>query len=146
MQSDVFHAAIFRDLGSFNSIDRAICIAGANLDREWYGNRFLDLFKDRLQPWQVAQQRRAASMLDYFRSGATAIDVENICADFFSHFGGQAHAFRLGAKNLNSKRSLGFIKAHLPFRFWIVAGETFNGNEFRNRQTDAAAPLEQTPK
>src|SRR5206468_9022714 len=146
MQCDVFNGAISEDHGSFDRIFRAMRIASTNLNCQWNGNRFLDLLKNRLQPRQVAKQRRAATMFDYFRSGTTAIDVENVGAYFFSHFRRHAHAFRLGAENLNSKRSLGFIKAHLPFRFWIVASETFNGNKFRNRQTDAPAPLKQPPK
>ena len=85
-------------------------------------------------------------MLHDFWRRTPAIHIQNVRANFFGHLCSHAHALRLAAKDLHRKRALVFIKAHLPFRFRIVAREAFHRNEFGNSQTDAAALFQQTPK
>ena len=88
----------------------------------------------------------AAAVLHHFGGGAAAVYIQDVGADLFGHLRGHAHALRLAAKDLHCKRALVLIKAHLPFRFRIVAREAFHRNEFGNSQTDAAALFQQTPK
>src|SRR5438128_2486362 len=85
-------------------------------------------------------------MLYNFRGRTAAVHVENVRANFFSHLGGHAHPLRLSAKNLHREWSLVLIEAHLPFRFWIVPRQAFDGNEFGNSQPDTAALLHQASK
>src|SRR5262249_24101905 len=80
------------------------------------------------------------------RRRTTAIHVEYVRADFLRHPGGHCHALRLTTKDLHRKRPLIFVEAHLPFRLRIVARQTLNRNELRNRQTNTATPFQQTPK
>ena len=85
-------------------------------------------------------------MLHDFWRRTPAIHVQDVRADFFGHLCRQAHALMLAAEDLHRKRALVFVKAHLSFRFWIAAREAFHRNEFGNRETDAAALFQQTPK
>ena len=56
------------------------------------------------EPWRDRSGKRFGQMLD----------------------GGHPHAGRLAAKNLNGERALVLVEAHLPFRFRIVARQTFD--------------------
>ena len=146
MQGDVLDAAGLGQLRGLDGIDRAVRVSGANFDRQRNRNRFLDLFENRFQSRQIAQQPRATAVLHDFRRRTAAVYIENIRADFFGHLGGHAHALRLPAENLNRKRALVPVEAHLAFRFWIISRQAFDRDEFGNRKTNAAAALQQAPE
>src|SRR5688500_17688196 len=94
----------------------------------------------------IFQESRPAPMLHNFRSRTATVDIQNVSANLLSHFRCHAHAFGLSPEDLNSKGPFVFIETHLPFRFWIVASQAFNGNEFGNGETYAAALLQQASK
>ena len=85
-------------------------------------------------------------MLHNFRSRAATVHIKNIGADFFSHFRRHAHPLRLAAEDLNRKRPLVFVEAHLALRLWIVARESFDRNKLRYGETDPTACFQQTAK
>src|ERR1051326_1375999 len=130
MKRDVLDAAGFGQFGSVDRVDGAVRISGADFYCQWDRDRLFDFFKDRFQPWQIAQQSRSTTVLYDFRRGTTAVYVENDRADLFGHLRGHTHALSLAAENLHGERALVFIETHLPFRFRIVAGETFDRDEF----------------
>ena len=146
MQGDVLDATGFREFCGLDGIDRAVRVAGANLDRQRNRNRFLDLFQNRFQSRQIAQQSRATAVLHDFRRRAAAVYIQNIRSDFLGHLGGHAHALRLRAEDLHRKRALVLIETHLAFRFWIITRQAFDRDEFGNSQANAAPPLQQPPE
>jgi hypothetical protein len=142
----VLSPTIFGELCRLDGIDRVIVEPGANLHGHRNRDSSFDFFQDRFQPWVIFEEARSAAMLHNLRRGTATVYVQDVGANFFSHLSSHAHAFRLSAENLHGERPLVFIKAHLAFRFWIVARQAFDGNEFRNRQTDPTACLQQTAK
>jgi hypothetical protein len=85
-------------------------------------------------------------MLHDLRRGTTAVHVEYVGADFLGHFRRHCHPLRLPAKDLHRKWPFIRVEPHLPFRLRIVARQPLDRNELGNRETHAAASLEQTTK
>ncbi len=138
MQGDVLSSACFGELCGFDCIYRVIVITGADLYGQGNRDGPFDLFENHFKPRIVFQQSRSAAVLYNFWGRAATVHVQNICADFFGHLRCHTHPFGLTAENLNRKGPLVFVETHLAFRFRIVARKTFDRNELRHSQTDAA--------
>src|SRR6185436_8063414 len=94
----------------------------------------------------ILQKSGTAAMLYNLRRGAATVNVENVCAHFFSHLRGHSHSLWLATKDLNSERTFIFIKPHLPFRLGVTTCESLNRYEFGYREADPTAPLQQATK
>src|SRR5205085_10371476 len=112
----VLDAAGFSESRSLDGIDRVIEIARANLDGQRNLDRLLNLFQDSFEARVIAQETRAAAVLDDLRRGAAAVNIQDIRANLFSHLRSHPHPLRLPAENLHRERSLLFKETHLPFR------------------------------
>src|SRR5215471_15930409 len=58
-------------------------------------------------------------MLDHLGRGTSAVNIQNICADFFGHLCRHPHALGLTTENLHRKGPPFLLKPHLAFDFGV---------------------------
>ena len=114
MNRDHVSAAVFDQAGHFDCVDRGIIPPGSNLHRERDRHGLANAAQNLLELRQIAKQRRAASAVDDFLGGASAVDVYDVGAALFDDLGGVDHSFVIVAEYLNRKRALLGQELHHP--------------------------------
>ncbi len=141
VDGDGGHAAVLKAGGDFEGVD----LGGVPADADFGGDGDAsgadgvgDTAGDAFEEGAVAEEGGATVFGDDFVDGAAEVDVDEVglfAVDDFA--GGFAHAFAIGAEELDADGALGLIKLGVVAGAFVGLEDAFGGDEFGDHDIGA---------